>query len=437
MSRILAVSCRHFLLCATMFLLLAPFQSACAARFKTLFNFTQGNLTNGVFPQAGLIVDQAGNLYGTTTEGGTGSGCQGAGGCGVVFELGPNGTETVLYSFQGGGDGSAPDAGVIMDQAGDIYGTTIGGGIAGCGIYGACGTVFKLAPDGTHTVLYSFKGGGKDGGLPAAPLLVDQEGNLYGTTTAGGGAGCGGYGCGTVFKLAPDGTETLLHAFRGGSDGASLFADGLIADQTGNLYGMTNEGGSGSCGGAGCGTIFKIATDGTETILHAFEGGRRDGTAPEGSLIMDQAGNLYGTSFEGGRWAGPRCFNYGCGTIFKLAPNGTLKLLHSFRGNLDGALPTGGLVEDQAGNFYGTTLAGGHGFHCCNACGPNYNGCGTVFKLARDGTETVFRLTFADGHHPFDGLVADRSGNLYGTTTTGSGTDCGGGGCGTVFKFKP
>ncbi len=280
MSRILAACSKYFLVCGLLLALLAPIQSAGASDFVTLFNFTQGHLERGVFPQAGLTADQAGNLYGTTAGGGTGAGCQGVGGCGTVFKLGPHGTETVLYSFAGGGDGSSPNGTLIVDQAGNFYGTTAAGGFSGCALGAECGTVFKLAPDGTHTVLYSFTGG-RDGGVPEAPLLADQAGNLYGTTTQGGSGGCGGYGCGTVFKLAPDGTETILHAFRGGSDGAELFAAGLIADQAGNLYGTTWEGGKG-CNGAGCGTVFKLAPDGTKTILHSFAGGRHDGAGPQG-----------------------------------------------------------------------------------------------------------------------------------------------------------
>jgi uncharacterized repeat protein (TIGR03803 family) len=299
--------------------------------------------------------------------------------------------------------------------------------------------VFRLAPDGTETVLHSFAGKGGDGANPEAVLLLDQLGNLYGTTAAGGNIKCGGGGCGTVFKLAPDGTEAVLHVFRGGHDGVLPILGSLIADQAGNLYGVTAQGGGNGCNTAGCGIVFKLAPDGTESILHAFVGGRHDGPAPQSNLIMDNSGNLYGTTLEGGGAGQRLCDGNGCGTVFRLATDGTETILYAFDGR-DGAFPTGNIVSDQAGNFYGATSGGGHGYSAIGAdkaCYP-YWGCGTVFELATDGTGTDLYEMYPKngGRSPFGGLAIDQSGNLYGTNNMGGSKKCFDG-CGTVFKIIP
>jgi uncharacterized repeat protein (TIGR03803 family) len=438
MRRTLVVSWTHLLLWG---LALSPMLcgNACAADFRTLYSF--GAVAGGLDPTGGLIADEAGKFYGTTTEGGKGTAC-GTQGCGVVFRLKRDGSEKVLYNFQGGNDGWSPSGRLLADESGNLYGTTEFGGGNTCGIYGqGCGTVFRVSPDGTETVLYAFMGGKNDGATPQAGLIADQVGNLYGTTLAGGGGTCTsvfGDGCGAVFELAPSGTETLLHAFTGGTrDGASP-SSALITDQAGNLYGVTDYGGGQGCSGNGCGTVFKLAPDGTETVLHVFTGGRKDGEFPQGALIANQAGNLYGTTVGGGH-ENRRCGDLRCGTVFRLAPDGTLTLLHAFQaGKYDGQFPAGGLVEDMAGNFYGTTEAGGHGRHIRNGggCFP-YQGCGTIFELAADGAETVlYRLKTTDGRLPVGGLIADKAGNCYGVTELGGGNGCGYG-CGTVFKLKP
>jgi uncharacterized repeat protein (TIGR03803 family) len=331
---------------------------------------------------------------------------------------------SVLYDFKGGRDGSESRSGLLMDDAGNLYGTTRHGGAKGCG---GCGTVFKIAPDGTEQVLYAFSGG-SDGGYPeAVNLIADKSGNLYGTTSSGGDEGCG---CGTVFKLAPDGTETVLYAFTGGTDGSGPYA-GLIADQAGNLYGTTAGGGGTGCGGSGCGTVFRLAPDGTETVLYAFQGGKTDGSSPESPLIMDKQGDLYGTTNTGG---GTGCNNLGCGTVFKLTPGGVETLLHAFKGGMDGANDSfddfAGLIADSDGNLYGTTYAGGGGA----ACGSS--GCGTVFRVAPNGTEKVLYAfqSGTDGGGPYAGVVADKAGNLYGAAAYGGGTSCG---CGVVYKLAP
>jgi uncharacterized repeat protein (TIGR03803 family) len=388
--------------------------SAWAAPAETvLYSFTGGS--DGANPLAGLIADSKGNLYGTTAFGGTSGSVCGAIGCGVVFELSPGGTETVLYSFTGGSDGDNPwTGGLIADSSGNLYGTTIGGGAQ------AQGVVFKLSPSGTETVLYSFTGG-SDGADPFAGLNADGSGNLYGTTISGGLLDCGSgseiVGCGVVFKLSPGGTETVLHSFTG-SDGSEPESS-LIADSSGNLYGTTGAGGSaGGCHGAvvvGCGVVFKLSPGGTETVLYPFTGGS-DGAGP-GGLIAGSSGNFYGTTFNGGA--------SGNGVVFTLSPSGTETVLYSFTGGTDGANPVGNLISDSSGNLYGTTIHGG-------ALGCRDTGCGVVFKLSPSGTETVL-YTFTgggDGALPQAGLIADSSGNLYGTTYLG-----GASGNGTVFKL--
>jgi uncharacterized repeat protein (TIGR03803 family) len=271
------------------------------------------NCTDGALPQ-GLIFDGSGNLYGTTSSGGQ-STCFQGGQCGTVFELSPNGsggwTETVLYSFEGGSDGFSPTPGLIFDRSGNLYGTTQYGGGGSCTgtNYSGCGTAFELSPNGSggwaETLLHSFSAAG-DGSLPAAGPILDQAGNLYGTTQQGGTANCGN--CGTVFELSPGSgdtwTESILYDFQGSlggglTDGWDPTA-GLIFDKNGNLYGTTNYGGS---EGDGYGTVFELSPNGnggwTEGVVYGFQGGG-DGSRPNAGLILDQGGNLYGTTYMGG-----------------------------------------------------------------------------------------------------------------------------------------
>jgi uncharacterized repeat protein (TIGR03803 family) len=334
---------------------------------ETVLHAFQGG-SDGEYPLAGVILDKAGNLYGTTSEGG-GTGCEYSLGCGTVFRVAPNGTETVLYAFQGGNDGDDPQAGLLADNAGNLYGTTYEGGITDC-TYG-CGTVFKVAPDGSETVLYSFcaQQNCADGDSPSGALIADKAGNLYGTAGEGGTTDSG-----TVFRLAPDGTLTTLYSFcakRKCADG-DWPAAALLADRKGNLYGTTSLGGA-RCegdGGGGCGAVFKLAPDGKETVLYSFDG--RNGDDPLGNLIADKSGNLYSTTLYGKE----NCVS-GCGLVFEVAPDGTETPLHNFSGGSDGAEPLAGLIADGQGNFYGTTSAGGG-----TGCGYLYqSGCGTVFKL--------------------------------------------------------
>jgi uncharacterized repeat protein (TIGR03803 family) len=300
---------------------------------KILHTFTGGG-TDGSDPYAGVIMDQAGNLYGTTVGGGDSITSEG-----TVYKIDPEDNETLLHSFDGGSDGAFVYAGVVMDGAGNLYGTTSMGGTDSKGI------VYKLAADGTEKVLHTFTGG-SDGGEPFAGLILDKKGNLYGTTFY-----CGANDDGVVFELAPGGKETVLYSFKGGSGGANPYAGSLIADTAGNFYGMTYAGGA-----KGDGAVYELKLDGTETVLHSFAGGS-DGAAPFAGLIIDSAGNLYGTTQSGGMTCNG--MGSGCGTVFKLAPDGTETVLHAFKGGLDGIEPSCTLFADGAGNLYGTTIYGG------------------------------------------------------------------------------
>jgi beta-xylosidase len=291
--------------------------------------------------------------------------------------------EKVLYAFPADvSGGQLVSSGVVIDAAGNMYGTTIWGGNLGCNPPDGCGVVFELSPNAngtwTETVLYAF-GGIADGITPYGGVILDASGSLYGTTELGGGNGCNVAGCGMVYELTPNSkgpwTETVLHSFSG-EDGAKPEA-GLIFDAAGNLYGTTAEGGtSGSgCGGNGCGTVFRLAPGNngkwTEEVLHNFTPAGKGGQVPDSSLIFDAAGNLYGTTHGGGDY-GSGCGTVGCGTVFRLTPgnNGRWaeQVLHRFDGT-DGASPDSGVIFDGAGNLYGTTAVGGDGLY------------GTVFEI--------------------------------------------------------
>ncbi len=326
-----------------------------------------------------------------------------------------------------------------------------------CVMAAALAATVGIATAGANrlSVLYFFcqQTNCADGAQPDGPLVADSAGNLYGTTGAGGSTNCFD-GCGTVFRLAPDGTETVLHAFC--SKDASC-PDGeypqspLILDSFGNLYGTTASGGLTNCF-EGCGTVFKLAPDGTETVLYSFcsRSGCADGAGPSGGVIMDRRGNLYGTTGTGGT-VGTSCNQYGCGTVFKLAPDGKEKVLYSFCSQdscADGFYPNGGLVRDRDGNLYGTTPYGGaNSYNCAYLFGGNF--CGTIFKVSPTGVETVLYSfcsspNCSDGAEPAAGVVLDKNGNLYGTATAGGtlNQNCPSGvneigSCGVVFELEP
>jgi uncharacterized repeat protein (TIGR03803 family) len=311
-------------------------------KFTVLYNFTAG--ADGAEPMGTLIRDSAGNLYGTANAGGdTTTGClssDGIKGCGTIFKLTMGGHLHVLHTFKGGKDGANPSA-RLFRTAGNFYGTTFFGGVKGCRTYG-CGTVFKLDTTGRLTVLHAFTGG-QDGAYPNGRVILDFSGNLYGTTSQGGGPGCGSGGCGVVFKLSPSGNLTVLHHFAGyPTDGAYPYA-GLQWDGAGNMYGTTFFGGAVDCNGSGdgCGTVFKIRTNGAEVVLHSFDG--IPGQNPVAGVIVDGAGNLYGVS------QGDSRSNFGA--VFKLDKAGSQTILHEFTGGSDGADPAGTLIRDAAGNL--------------------------------------------------------------------------------------
>ncbi len=402
----------------------------------------------GYAPNAGLIIDAAGNLYGVTNYGGAGDCTSAAGaGCGTVFELSPGAhgawIEKVLHSFSNNGtDGYYPAAGLILDSAGNLYGTTAYGGSGVCSNaapLSGCGTVFELSPlaggGWAERVLHSF-GGGADGELPLGGLILDGAGHLYGTT-AGITAPPADYG--TVFELTPHAgkpwTEKVLHNFSdNGTDGYAPHGS-LVLDPAANLYGVTYSGGAN-----GDGTVFELTSpqggSRTEKVLYSFENVRGSGAAGPEGLVRDVAGNLYGTTSLGGEtnW----------GTVFELTPeqggSWTATILYMFNaGPAYGGAPTPGLTIDAGGNLYGTNQLGGAGQAVClTFAGGSSVSCGTVFQLTRTAgggwTQTTLHSfgNGTDGQAPYAGLIRDAGGNFYGTTYGG-----GAGNGGTVFELKP
>ncbi|HEV2379785.1 MAG TPA: choice-of-anchor tandem repeat GloVer-containing protein [Terriglobia bacterium] len=378
-------------------------RSAAAGTYSVLYSFQCK--PDGENPEAGLVRDSAGNLYGTTYNGGVK-------GFGSVFKVRPNGTETLLYSFSTHTfDAENPAlANLILDEKGNLYGTTPVGGLHDSG------AVFKVTADGKKTVLYNFTGNA-DGNEPFGGLVRDSAGNAYGT------AFYGGLGTGVIFKLSPGGVESVLYNFGSQTSGDGNNPIGtLVRDSAGNLYGTTENGGA-----FGFGTVFKLAPDGTETILHSFAGFPNDGAFPAGvTLLRDAAGNLYGATIYGGAY--DNSVGLGYGVVFKVTPSGTESVLLNFNGRGNGGYPVG-LARGSSGNFFGTTEVGGS--TSCNDGG----GCGVLFELNSTGKETVlykFGESSGDGEYPEAGVIRDSAGNLYGTTYGG-----GDYGCGTVFKYTP
>ncbi len=371
-----------------------------AQTFSVIHNFAGGS--DGANPLSGfLMVD--GYLYGTASSGGSS-------GLGVVFEMSPTGLETVLHEFTGGADGATPEGRLVMDKQGNFYGTTWAGGSANAG------TVFKVTSTGVETVLFSFPLYG-EGASPVAGLTIDAAGNLYGTTSVG-----GANSIGTVFELSPPTaggawTEQVLYSFGTGTDGANPVA-GVTFDAAGNLYGTTSAGGT-----DGYGTIFELTKSGsgwTEKTLHNFELGS-DGGVPYSGLVADSKGNFYGATTEGG--AGGQS---GGGTIFELTKvDGRWKFveLYGLSGwGISGSYRNLILVGDK---IYATT-------HC-----DGLNSAGTVYELTRSGNSWTYDSLYeftggSDGLYSISNLVADSKGNLYGVTLLG-----GANGDGVAFKVTP
>jgi len=335
-------------------------------------------------------------------------------------------TFTLLYSFMGGSDGGTPFSDLVIDTNGNLYGTTYRGGVG-------YGTVFEVNANGIETVLHRFTGG-TAGANPDSGLTMDGAGNLYGTTTWGGAGG------GTVFKLARSGSQwifSILYSFTGGADGKNP-DNGVILGLDGNLYGTTDNGGT-----TGGGVVFRLQPPSncnscfwTETVLYTFTGGA-DGGNPAGPVVQDAAGNLYGATQYGG--------SQGYGAVFKLDTNDHETVLYSFALGAGGAIPKAGLIRDTAGNLYGTTYTGGYLGCTINPITGHVGYCGAVFKLDSLEKETVLHAFRGlrgggDGATPLAPLIADPQANLYGTTNSGGMQGgCRVGllyqGCGTVFEL--
>jgi uncharacterized repeat protein (TIGR03803 family) len=378
---------------------------------RILYSFTGGN--DGGDPAAQLLVDSSGNVYGTTVVGGTF-------GFGTVFQLKrmPGGTfqEVVLHNFSSSPDGKNPYGGVVADSAGNLYGVTAGGGNGGVCSGDGCGSVFKLTRNGSswsESLIYSFQDG-TDGFGPGGGVVIDTNGNLFGTTPDGGTSGAG-----VVFELSPQqgGTynETILHNFTGGADGSTGGLGPLTFDSAGNLYGITELGGTSSAG-----TIFRLAAGSLQfSTIYTFKG-QPDAAFPYGGVTFDQSGNLYGTTYFGGA--------NGVGAVYKIDHTTRQEsVIYSFQGGTDGDFSTTTLAFDKSGNLYGTTSMGGN---------PGCD-CGTVFELKPSGNswnETVLHRfgSTPDGANPYYGFVPDAAGNLYSTTAAG-----GAQGQGIIFAFKP
>ncbi len=395
-------------------------------------------------------------------------------------------TFTVLHSFTGGGDGGQPEAGLTMDAAGNFYGTTSSGGGTGCD-GGGCGTVFKLKRAGSGFVLtpiLSFNGV-TDGLDPQGRVVIAPDGTLYGTTVSGPRGDCGGWGCGTVFRLRPPASaphsalvtwsETVLFAFH---DGVGSDPQGdLTFDQAGNIYGTASYGGQYTCG-----AVYELTPSGDtweEVVLHLATGNNGDGCGPEGGVVFDEAGNLYGVYYQGGQnnW----------GAVYQLQPGGlqwTQEILHSFNNSGDGAAQIGGLIRDNAGKLYGSNTFGGLDgggilFEMTPGAGgwtfnPLYYftghvGIGPEDKLVMDAAGNLYGTTYyegaysmgsvfkltpssdgawiftslhdfsggSDGKYPISSLVIDANGNIYGTASAGGIGNCPYGGCGVVFEITP
>jgi uncharacterized repeat protein (TIGR03803 family) len=380
---------------------------------QVIYSFAGG--TDGEYTDTELVMDSAGNLYGTSVQGGIYGG-------GTVFQLAPSGsswTHTVLYNFTGGADGGEPYKGVTLDAHGNLYGTAVTGGGGSC--EGGCGVVYKLTNSGgvwSQRVIHEFTGG-NDGSGPGSPVAFDKHGKLYGMTPTGGADGFG-----VVYELKPAGNSvwslTVIHTFTGGLDGLGGSASRLLIDAADHLYGVSTVGGAN-----GFGNVFELTSSGGKwqlTTLYSFKD-QPDGASPYGGVIFDKDGNLYGTTYYAGA--------NDVGTVYKLTHNNgawTESVIYSFKGGSDGDSPISTLVADAKGNFYGTTSDGG-----AVGCG-----CGTIFKVAPSSggswTESVvYRFPgVPKAGFAYNGMVSDSMGNFYGATVHGGTTNNG-----AIYKFTP
>lgn len=376
---------------------------------KLIYSFAGGN--DGEYTDTELVRDSAGNLYGSSVRGGLSGG-------GTVFQVTPTGVHNVLYNFTGGADGGEPYKGVTLDAHGNLYGTAVTGGGGSC--EGGCGVVFELTNSGgvwTQTVIHAFTG--SDGSGPGSPVAIDGQGNVYGTTPTG-----GAFGIGVVYRLSPNGTGGwnfhVIHTFTDGADGGGGSAGQLLIAGPGHLYGTCTVGGVN-----GFGTVYEMALVQGKwqfRTLYAFKDSP-DGGMPYGGVVFDKQGNLYGTTYYAG--------TNDNGTVYKLThSNGTWieSVLYRFKGGTDGSQPISGLVADAAGNFYGTTSAGGSG--SCD--------CGTIFKMTRSTTGSwTEKVVYSfpgqpDGKNAYNGMVRDSAGNFFGATVHGGTSDDG-----AIYEFTP
>ena len=380
-----------------------------ASATKLIYSFA-GN-ADGKYTDTELVMDSAGNLYGTSVQGG-------AFGGGTVFQVTPAGVHSVLYNFTGGADGGEPYKGVTLDADGNLYGTAVTGGGGSC--EGGCGVVFALTKSGgswTFNVIHTFTGG-DDGSGPGSPVSIDRHGNLYGTTPTG-----GANGVGVVYQLKPGAcgwTLNVIHTFTGGADGLGGGAGRLLVGPNGDLYGVCTVGGAN-----GFGNVFRITHHQGQwqlTTLYAFKD-QPDGASPYGGLVFDKFGNLYGTTYYAGA--------NDAGTVYKLSHRHgtwTETVLYSFKGGRDGASPISTLASDPEGNLYGTTSDGG-----AASCS-----CGVIFKMIRSETgawseSVVYR--FPGKPKPgfaYNGMVSDSNGHFYGATVHGGSHNDG-----AIYKFTP
>lgn len=385
-------------------------QISAASSAKVIYSFAGDD--DGEYADTDLIADHAGNLYGTTVQGGRY-------GSGTVFEVTPSGVHTVLYDFTGGTDGGEPYKGVTLDAAGDLYGTAVTGG-TGTRCDGGCGVLYKLTNTSgswTQSVIHQFTGG-NDGSGPGSGVTFDSHGNLYGTTPTGGAKGYG-----VIFQMTPDQNGTwkfsVIHTFTGGVDGLGGSAGRLILDGAGNLYGTCTAGGAN-----GFGNVYELSSRNRKwqlKTLYSFQD-QPDGALPYGGLIFDKAGNLYGTTYYAGA--------NDVGTVYELSPaNGSWKetVLYSFKGEADGDSPISTLVADSAGSLYGTTSDGG-----AATCG-----CGTIFKMSRSGSgwkeSTTYQFPGTPGAgFAYNGMVVDSKGNIHGATVHGGTSNDG-----AIYQFVP
>jgi uncharacterized repeat protein (TIGR03803 family) len=382
----------------TAFVLVPAVQAVRAQTYTVIYNFQEG--ADGQTPNGELIQDASGNFYGTASFGG-------ASGRGTVFSLTPAGLETTLHSFSGGqNDGDEPVAGLFLDPAGNLYGTTAHGGIGSCS--DGCGTIFKLNTANKITLLHRFTGG-SDGGVPAA-RLVSVNGGLYGSALSGGTANLG-----VVFKTSKTGAFETLYQFLGTTDGAD--PQDIVRDSTGNLYGASAD------------SVYEVDQNGQFSLLHFFPGDGSDvanGISPVGRITRDVNGNIHGTTEFGGSTKCKPLSNIdppGCGVVYRLDTAGNETILHSFFSGMGGGFPQAGLLDVQ-GVLYGTTELGGD-----PACD-----CGVLFQIGKTGHYTVLhRFTGTpDGAQPSGELTLGEDGSIYGTTFSGGET-----GFGAIFKYTP